>query len=354
MENEIIVFSAFLLFILVLLFVDLGVFSKKDYHAISLRESLTWTSIWIVLSLVFYIFIRLHGDLIHGIRDMEGLQENISRYHSHLEISGLTFTDALKTYNHNLSLQYITGYIIEYSLSMDNVFVILLIFLSFNVPEKYYKRVLFWGILGAIVMRFLFIFILSAIIYRAEWVLYIFGGILIYTAGQMANDFFKRKKKRIDVERHPVVRFANKFFPVHPSYEEHKFWIRKNHRWLITPLFIVLLVVEFSDVVFAVDSVPAIFSVTHDPFIVFFSNVFAIMGLRSLFFLLSHFFTRFYYLKIGLAALLGYIGIKMILPLIHHSWKISTESSLLIISAILGVSIVASLLRKNDNLETGT
>jgi tellurite resistance protein TerC len=345
MSHEFIFFSVFLLLILFLLFVDLGLFSRKDYHAVTFRESLFWTSIWIGLSILFYFFIRMNGDLVHGINSLESLQANISRYHGHLDISGLAFPEALTVYNHNLSLQYITGYIIEYSLSMDNVFVILLIFISFNVPKKYYKRVLFWGILGAIVMRFLFIFILSALIYRAEWMLYIFGLFLIITAAKMAWDFLRHNEKKIDVEHHPMVRFAKKIFPVHPKFEEHKFWLRKNRRLYITPLFLVLLVVEFSDVIFAVDSVPAIFAVTRDPYIVFFSNIFAIMGLRSLFFLISHFFNMFYYLKAGLAALLGFIGIKMLMPLINHDWKIDTQWSLIIILCILAISIIASVFR---------
>lgn len=346
MSNEVIFFSTFIFLILILLFIDLGVFSKKEYHKVSFRESLTWTSVWVGLSLLFYLFIRWKGDLIHGIGNMDELMASVERYHSHLDIAGLSFSDALTLYNHNLSLQYITGYIIEYSLSMDNVFVILLIFLSFNVPEKYYKRVLFWGIIGAIVMRFIFIFVLSALIHKAEWVLYLFGAFLIFTAAKMAWDFFGHKQQMIDVEHHPMVRFAKRFFPVHSRFEEHKFWIRKDKILYITPLFLVLLVVEFSDLIFAVDSVPAIFAVTRDPFIVFFSNIFAIMGLRSLFFLISHFFNKFHFLKLGLAVLLGFIGVKMILPVIDHHWKIPTETSLIIILSILASSIVASLLRK--------
>lgn len=346
MSNEFIFFSIFLTGILILLLIDLGVFSKKDYHRVTYREALTWTSVWVGLSVLFYFFLRLKGDLIHGLDSLEALQANVDKYHSHLNLTGLTLTEALSSYNHNLALQYITGYIIEYSLSMDNVFVILLIFISFSVPEKYYKRVLFWGIIGAIVMRFIFIFVLSAVINRAEWVLYIFGAFLIFTAVKMAMDFFKHTEKKIDVEHHPMVRFAKRFFPVHPKFEEHKFWVKKNKVWYMTPLFLVLLVVEFSDLIFAVDSVPAIFAVTRDPYIVFFSNIFAIMGLRSLFFLISHFFNKFYYLKAGLAALLGFIGIKMILPLINHDWKLPTEVSLGFIIGILAISIAASLLRK--------
>jgi tellurite resistance protein TerC len=349
MKNEVIFFISFIIIILILMFFDLGMFRRKGYHTVSVKESLSWTSFWVVLSLLFFLLVRYKGNLIHGIDNFDDLRANISRYHEHLSISGLSFQEALALYNRDLSLQYLTGYLIEYSLSMDNVFVILLIFISFNVPGKYYKRVLFWGILGAIVMRFLFIFILSAVIYRAGWVLFLFGGLLIYTAVTMARDFFKQKVKRIDVEHHPVVRFARRIFPVHPRFEEHKFWLRTGTGWYITPLFIVLLVVEFSDVVFAVDSVPAIFAVTRDPYIVFFSNVFAIMGLRSLFFLLSHFFNRFYFLNLGLSLLLAFIGVKMLIPLLIRGWKLDTEISLGIILGILTLSIVASLLRKSRN-----
>ncbi len=342
MNTEIIFLSGFLLLILLFLFIDLGVFSRK-YHVISLRESLAWTLIWITLSMLFFLFIRYYGHLLHGIETPDQLVDRIARYHDHIPLEGLTFDQMLNVYNKNLSLQYITGYIIEYSLSLDNVFVMILIFLSFKVHQKYYKRVLFWGILGAIVMRFIFIFVLSALIHKAEWILYIFGIILLVTGAKMLWDFIKKIEKKIDVEHHPAVRFARRFFRIHTQYEEHKFTFRKNGKFYITPLFIVLLVIEFSDVVFAVDSVPAIFAVTRDPFIVFFSNVFAIMGLRSLFFLVSHIFNRFYYLKIGLSALLIFIGVKM---LIVNFVKIPTQLSLAIIIGILFISIIASLFRK--------
>jgi tellurite resistance protein TerC len=244
-------------------------------------------------------------------------------------------------FNKNLSLQYITGYIIEYSLSLDNVFVILLIFLSFNIPEKLYKKVLFWGILGAIVMRFIFIFTLSAVITKFAWVMYLFGLFLVFTAVKMLMDFLKKKEEKIDIEHHPMVRFTKKFFPVHPHFEGEKFFVKKNRILYATPLFIALMVIEFSDLIFAVDSVPAIFAVTLDPYIVFFSNIFAIMGLRSLFFLVSHFFSKFFFLKLGLAVLLAFIGLKM---LAHDFYKISTNVSLIVISSILVLSIVASLI----------
>ena len=339
-SNEMIFFAGFLVVILLMLFIDLGVFSKNS-HIVSLKESVIWTVIWVSLSIGFYFFIMYKGEMIHGLKSIADIQLSIDKFKHPISIEGLNFEQAKDVFNSNLALQYLTGYIIEYSLSLDNVFVILLIFLSFNVPEKYYKRVLFWGILGAIVMRFIFIFTLSAIIYKFAWVMYIFGLFLLFTAVKMLMDFLKKKEEKIDVEHHVMVRLTKKFFPVHPRFEGEKFWIKKNRIIYVTPLFIVLMVIEFSDLIFAVDSVPAIFAVTRDPYIVFFSNIFAIMGLRSLFFLVSHFFSKFFYLKVGLAALLGFIGLKM---LTHGFFKISTNVSLIVICAILVLSILASII----------
>lgn len=337
--NEMIFFAGFIVFILLMLFIDLGVFSKNS-HIVTLRESVIWTIVWVSLSIGFYFFIRHNGELIHGLKSIDEIQASIDKFRHPVNIEGLTFDQAKDVFNKNLSIQYLTGYIIEYSLSLDNVFVILLIFLSFNVPEKYYKRVLFWGILGAVIMRFIFIFTLSAIIYKFAWVMYIFGIFLVFTAIKMLMDFIRKKETKIDVEHHPMVRFTKRFFPVHPRFEGEKFWIKKNRILYATPLFIALMVIEFSDLIFAVDSVPAIFAVTQDPYIVFFSNIFAIMGLRSLFFLVSHFFSKFFYLKVGLAALLGFIGLKM---LTHDFIEITTNTSLAVILSILVLSIVASL-----------
>lgn len=338
-SNEVIFFAGFIILILLLLFIDLGLFSKNS-HVVTLKESIIWTVVWVSLSVGFYFFIRFHGELIHGVNNMAELQASIEKFKHPVNIEGMTFDQALVVFNKNLSVQYITGYIIEYSLSLDNVFVILLIFLSFKVPEKYYKRVLFWGILGAIIMRFIFIFSLSAIIYKFAWVMYIFGIFLVFTAVKMFLDFIRKKEEKIDVEHHVMVRLTRKFFPVHPQFEGQKFWVKKNRIFYVTPLFIALMVIEFSDLIFAVDSVPAIFAVTRDPYIVFFSNIFAIMGLRSLFFLVSHFFSKFFYLKVGLALLLAFIGLKM---LTHDFLEISTNVSLIVILAILVLSVAASL-----------
>jgi len=342
MSTEVIFISGFVFFILLILFLDLGIFSKKD-HVVGFRESLIWTMVWITFSMGFYTFLYFEGHFLHGLGSWEEIAENVKRFSHQIDISGLDYEAARAVYNHNLSLEYLTGYIIEYALSVDNVFVMILIFMAFGVEEKYYKKVLFWGILGAIIMRFIFIFLSSALIQRFDWILLIFGAILIFTGVRMLQEFIKGKEKKIDPENHPVVRFASRYFSVHPRYEGHKFWIRRNGKLLITPLFIVLLVIEFTDVIFAVDSVPAIFAVTKDPYIVFFSNVFAIIGLRSLFFLISHVINRFYFLKAGLSVLLIFIGLKM--PAHYfHILDIDTQTSLFIIVGILGSSILISLM----------
>jgi len=253
---------------------------------------------------------------------------------------------AIETYNKNLALEYLAGYLIEYSLSVDNVFVIIMIFLSFSIRPKYYKRILFWGILGAIVMRFIFIFTASALIQHFSWFMIVFGILLLGIGGKMGVEFFTRKDEdAIDTENHPVVKFASRWFSVTREDQGEKFWIRRNRKIYLTPLFIVLLIIEFSDVIFAVDSVPAVFSVTQDPYIVFFSNIFAILGLRSLFFLVIDVLTRFHFLKLGLGVLLVFVGFKMLVHYIHID--ISTQLSLYIITGILVASILASLIYSN-------
>ncbi|MFZ4740661.1 MAG: TerC/Alx family metal homeostasis membrane protein [Bacteroidales bacterium] len=339
--NEIIFFSGFIAFILLMLFVDLVLVGKKS-HVVSFKESITWTVVWVSISLIFYMVIRTHGEWIHGIDSIEKLN-HIIKVHDHpINIDGLDFESALSVYRNNLSLEYLTGYLIEYALSVDNVFVMILIFISFGVQQKYYKRVLFWGIIGAIVMRFVFIFLSSALIQEFAWILYLFGLLLIFTGIKM---FLTRNKEgKMDADKHPIVKFASKHFSVYPRYVQQHFIVRKNGKNFITPLFIVLLVIEFTDVIFAVDSVPAIFSITKDPYIVFFSNIFAIIGLRSLFFLLSNVMNKFRFLKVGLAVLLTFIGFKMIF---HHWLKeigFTTAHSLYVVLAILIVSVLASLL----------
>ena len=347
--HEIIVFSAFIVFVFLILYIDLKVIGKKrGSHIISFREGLFWTIIWVTLSLVFFVLIRYFGDYLHidtqNLSDEQvkaRVQELIVLYHHPINISSLDVENALRLYRNNLSLEYITGYLIEYSLSIDNVFVIALVFLSFGIREKYYKRVLFWGIIGAVIMRFIFIFAASVVIQRFEYILYFFGALLIFLGIRMAREYFRKGQEiKKDMHNHPVVKFASRYFSVYQGDGGKHFWIKENGMLLITPLFIVLLVVEFSDVIFAVDSVPAVFSVTRDPYIVFFSNIFAILGLRSLFFLIMHVINRFRYLKLGLAFILSFVGVKMLIP---SYYKIPTDISLLVIVSILGICILASL-----------
>jgi tellurite resistance protein TerC len=340
--NEIIFFTSFLLFIAIMLGIDLGFFQRKN-HAQSFTESLAWTTVWVGISVGFYFFIMFHGNLIHGSDTLAEIQDRITRFNHPIDITGLGIPEAISLYNKNLSLEYITGYLIEYSLSVDNVFVIVLIFISFNIQPKYFKRVLFWGILGAVVMRFLFIFAASALIQRFSWFLYVFGVMLVGIGAKMAYDFiFDRHDGQIDSEKHPVVRLVSRVFNV--SHDEHAetFFVRQEGKFFVTPLFIVLMIIEFTDVLFAVDSVPAVFSVTQDPYIVFFSNIFAILGLRSLFFLVMDIMNRFHFLKMGLAVLLTFVGAKMLL---HSVFKISTNHSLIVIASILVASVLASNVR---------
>lgn len=341
--NEIIAISGFLVLIILMLMIDIGLFHKKD-HLVSFREAITWTVVWISLALITGVLIYFFGEKIHGIENLEDLSDVIDKYKHPIAIVDGNFDKSIAIYRHNLSLEYLTGYLIEYSLSIDNIFVFVMIFYSFGVDKKYYHRVLFWGILGAIIMRFLFIFVSSALIQEFEWVLVLFGALLVFTGIKM---FLERNKERkIDTSQHPVIRLTSRFFRVDKDYRGHDFFIRKNGKLYLTSLFIVLLVVEFSDVIFAVDSVPAIFSITKDPFIVYFSNIFAIIGLRSLFFLLINILEKFRYLHTGLSVLLVFVGVKMILPFVDFLGNphISTPNSLIVVVSIIAVSILASLI----------
>lgn len=286
--------------------------------------------------------------MIHGIESLERLKYLISHNEHIIDPKGKDYQSLLAEYRKTISIEYLTGYFIEYALSVDNIFVMLLIFQTFSVKERYYKRVLFWGVLGAVVLRFTFIFLGSAIIHQFHWVLYLFGGFLIFSGLRI---FFKKEgEEKMDVQKHPVVRLASKIWHVYPRYIGENFFVRLDKKFYITPLFLVLLVIEFSDLIFAVDSVPAIFVVTKDPFIVFFSNIFAIMGLRSMFFLLANIVHYFYYLKYGLGVLLTFIGCKMIFhKFMSEILHIDNTRSLFIVAGILLVSIVISVLFPQKN-----
>lgn len=340
MGSELLFTIGFLLLVALLLGIDLGLVNRKD-HVIKFREALVWTCVWIGLALLFYLLIRFHAEWIHGVTDMERLEYLNARHGHNIAFDPTAgFAANLELYRKAMSLEYLTGYMIEKALSVDNIFVMIMIFLSFKVNPKYYHKILFWGIIGAVVMRFLFIFLSAALIQRFQWVLWIFGAILIVTGVKMFLE--RNKEEAIDMKRHPVVRFVSKRMRMTRTDYEGRFFVRLRGRLYITPLFLVLLIIEFSDVLFAVDSIPAIFSVTLDPYIVFFSNIFAILGLRSLFFVLNNMIDKFAYLKIGLAVLLVFIGVKMLLQGIFHI-EIGTVESLITIVGILAASVAASL-----------
>lgn len=343
LSSETIFFIGFAIFVAFVMALDLGAFSKTESHEVSFKEAGIWSAIWVALAVGFFFFLHQYGYLIHNISDMTHIQEIKEKYYTNLELPN-SYAIALEKFQSSMAIDYLTGYLTEYSLSVDNIFVFILIFNSFGVREKYYKKVLVWGILGSIVLRFIFIFIGAALIQEFEWILYIFGGFLIYTGLKIFWN--KEEEEEINPSKHPVVRFVSKYFSVYKRNVTDNFFIhsKKKKKWFITPLFVVMLVIAGTDVVFAVDSIPAIFSITKDPYIVFFSNVFAIMGLRSMFFFLARIMGLFRFLKYGLGVLLTFIGTKMLL---HHQMEaigFTNTYSLLVIIGILGVSIGASVL----------
>ena len=344
MSSETLFFIAFAVFVLAIMALDLGIFSKQTSHVVTFKEAATWSAVWVALSVAFYFFLKSYGYLVHGIFDMAQLEAVRNKYASHVSLVPGNFDASLARFQNNMSLEYITGYLVEYSLSADNIFVFILIFNSFGVRERYYKKILVWGILGAIVLRFFFIFIGSALIQRFEWILYVFGAFLVYTGLQLF--FQKDEDESIDTNNHPVVKFASKYLNIYPRNVSDNFFVRNkvNHKLYVTPLFLIVIVIAFTDLIFAVDSIPAIFSITKDPYIVFFSNVFAIMGLRSMFFFLSSIIEQFRFLKVGLAVLLTFIGAKMLAEPWLHDLGFKPVYSLYIIVAILAVSVLASWL----------
>lgn len=329
--------------------VDLGVFSKKQSHVVQFKEAAIWSAIWVALSIGFYFFLQYYGYLVHGIDSLARLQEVRDLYADHVKFVPGNFAANLERFQANMALEYITGYLVEYSLSADNIFVFILIFSSFGVHERYYKKILVWGILGAIILRFIFIFLGSALIQRFEWIMYLFGAFLVYTGVQLF--FQKEEDEKIEPSKHPVVRFASKYLNVYHRNVTDNFFVRRksDRKLFVTPLFLIVIVVAFTDLVFAVDSIPAIFSITKDPYIVFFSNVFAIMGLRSMFFFLSSIMSQFRFLKVGLAVLLTFIGAKMLAEHWLADWGFKPAYSLYIIIGILSISILASWLIPEKN-----
>jgi tellurite resistance protein TerC len=296
--------ATFVVAILIFLALDLGVFHRKA-HVVGFREAFAWTAIWFVVAICFGLFLA---------------------------------PEFVERWGKEEKAQFITGYIIELSLSMDNVFVIALIFAYFGLGLQFQHRVLFWGILGALLMRGLMIWLGAELISRFNWMLYVFGGFLVFTGIKMlASD----DDGEVEPEKNPAIRFARKFFPISPTFDGSKFITVHNGAKLLTPLALVLLMVETTDVIFAVDSIPAIFAVTQDPFIVFTSNVFAILGLRSLYFVLAGAIDYFRFLKVGLSIVLVFIGAKMLLNYWIH---IPTTLSLIVVAGIIVASIVISMI----------
>lgn len=300
------VWVAFIGFVLFFLALDLGVFHRHA-HVVRFKEALVWSCVWFSLAMLFALGVRYFRD-------------------------------------EKESLEFVTGYLIELSLSMDNVFVIALIFAYFKIPSQYQHRVLFWGILGALAMRGVMIVAGVALIDWLDWILYVFGAFLIYSGVKMLF-----VETDVEPEKNPVVRLARKLFPISPELDGQHFHTRWNGRAALTPLALVLLMVEATDLIFAMDSIPAIFGVTKRPFIVFTSNVFAILGLRSLYFVLANAIGYFRYLKAGLSLVLVFIGVKMLLdphdrPPLWFQVDIDIVPSLLIVAGIISISIAASVI----------
>ncbi len=289
----------FNLFVLCMLALDLGVFHRKA-HIVSFKESIAWTIVWVVMAMIFNL----------GIAHFMGGEKGV---------------------------EFLTGYVIEKSLSVDNIFVFALLFSAFAVPTLYQHKILFWGIIGALLMRAAMIAVGASLVSNFTWIIYVFGAFLIITGIKMLI----KKEEPYDPGKSRILAMFRKIMPVTDGYREGRFFVRENGIRHATPLFMVLILVEFTDVIFAVDSIPAIFAVTTDPFIVYTSNVFAILGLRSLYFALAGVMDKFHHLKTGLALVLGFVGVKMLLS--HSAWKIDTHVSLGVIVVVLAGSVVASL-----------
>jgi tellurite resistance protein TerC len=307
MDTPIMFWILFNAFVLLMLALDLGVFHRKS-HDVSLREALTWTGVWIFLAMVFNVILYY----------WKGQQQ---------------------------ALEFFTGYLVEKALSVDNIFVFIMIFTYFQVPSKFQHKVLFWGILGALIMRVIFIFAGVALIEKFHFTIYVFGALLIYTGYKM---FFHNNTK-IEPDKNPVIRFFKRFMPVTPALHEDKFFVKIDGKRFATPLFLVLILIETTDLIFAVDSIPAILAITQDQFIVYTSNVFAILGLRSLYFALAGVVNRFWLLSYGLAVVLVFVGTKMLLIDVY---KIPIELSLAFIASIITLSVVLSFKIKSPNKKT--
>lgn len=315
-----ILWIVFLVIVFILLALDLGVFHKNP-HSISTREALGWTAVWVSLAFLFSIvvYFAYEDGWVANPEDLDG-KEAI--------------------------LEYITGYLIEQSLSMDNIFVIAVIFAYFKIPKLYQHRVLFWGILGALVFRGFMIGVGTVLIQRFDWVIYIFGALLLYSAYRMLF----ASEEGVHPDQNPVIKIVRRVFPVTDSFHEDHFFVKHGNVRAATPLFVALMVVETTDVMFALDSIPAIFAITRDPFIVFTSNIFAIMGLRSLYFVLAAILDKFKYLKYSLVFVLGFVGVKMLISNYYHipSW---ISLVVIVVALSIGIAVSWSSFKENQAAE---
>ncbi|MFA9199367.1 MAG: TerC/Alx family metal homeostasis membrane protein [Aquirufa sp.] len=341
--SETLFFLLFSVGVMAVMLIDLGVFKKDTAAEVTFKEAGFWTGMWVLLAIAFYIFLGYNGAMVHGITDMASLKAVQQAYASHIDLGNGSFSEALAIFQNNLSLEFITGYLVEYSLSADNVFVFILIFNSFGVQKRYYKKILVWGILGAIILRLIFIFLGAALLQKFDWIIYVFGAFLVYTGVKIL--FSSGEEEHIEPGEHPVVKILSKYFNVYKRNVIGRFFVRmKTGKLFMTPIFVIVVVIAFTDILFAVDSIPAIFSISKDPYIVFFSNVFAVMGLRSLFFFLSSLMGLFRFLPMGLGVLLSFVGGKMLAHSKLEEWGFGTLSSLGVIIGILTISILLSVL----------
>lgn len=340
MQTELVLLGGFLLLIIFVLMIDLLVVGRKS-HIVSTKEALGWTSIWVLLALGFYVFLKFYGHLLHGIETQAELTQVVRQYAPEIRFKLTDFEGMLGEYRDHMSMSYLAGYFIEQTLSIDNVFVILLILQGFSVPQKNYKSVLLWGVLGAIVLRFIFIFAGAALIQRFNWILYIFGAFLVF---QGIKILVKKDSDTNDPHDSAIVKILSRYFNITKEYVGNQFAIKHKGKVFFTPLMLVLVLVEFTDVIFALDSIPAVFSVSLDPYVVFFSNIFAIIGLRSLFFLLANMIDKFRFLNVGVSILLIFVGVKLLAQ--HWLVQIGFKSSysLYFIAITIILSIVFSVL----------
>jgi len=347
-------YAGFVAFVLVMLALDLFVVNRKA-HVVRTREALAWTGVCVALALAFnaaVYYIYEHDWMGIGTKFVDTM-ERADAQRDRAQPAELppvaseapapdgenaALREARKSPGRTAAVQFLTGWLTEYSLSLDNIFVIALIFAHFRVPAQFQHRVLFWGILGALVLRGLLIWIGAELVERFHWIMYVFGALLIFTAIKMVRS----GESSFDPEKSLAVRLGRRVFTVSPSYEGERFFTTLNGRRAVTPLFLVLLVVEATDVIFAVDSIPAIFGITRDPFIVFTSNVFAILGLRSLYFALAGLMEKFKHLSFSLAFILAFVGVKMLLEFWHV--EIPATASLGVIAAALAAGVGTSLL----------